>query len=327
MKVLVTGSSGHLGEALCISLRRADVDTTGIDLLESSFTDVVGSVSDRATVARAIRGVDAVIHSATLHKPHVVTHSKQDFIDTNIAGTLVLLEEAARAGIKSFVFTSSTSAFGHALRPDGGDPAVWVTEELPPRPKNIYGITKIAAENLCELFHRRHGVNCVVLRTSRFFPEEDDSAEIRSLYRDANLKANEFLFRRTDLEDVVSAHVLALGRAESLGFDRLIVSATTPFGPNDRLNLRADAPSVVRRYFPEQPEIYARLGWRMLPSIDRVYVNERARRVLDWQPKYDYRHVLERVAVGVDPRSELARAVGSKGYHAEVFEEGPYPVE
>lgn len=326
MKVLVTGSSGHLGEALIRYLRNAGVDAVGLDLKKSKYTDIVGSVCDRAAVAAAIDGAQSLIHAATLHKPHVVTHSQQEFIETNITGTAVLLEEAVRARVRSFVFTSSTSAFGHALRPQDGDPAVWVTEELQPIPKNIYGITKIAAESLCELYHRKHRLNCVVLRTSRFFPEKDDSEDIRRQYSDENIKANELLFRRVDLHDAVTAHVLAMERAESVGFDRLIVSATTAFRRDDVYELRADAPGVVQKYYPRQPEIYEQLGWRMLPSIERVYDNARARRVLGWEPRFDYQHLLDSVTSGADPRSEIARAVGSKGYHAEVFEEGPYPV-
>ena len=54
----------------------------------------------------------------------------------------------------------------------------------------------------------------------------------------------------------------------------------------------------------------------MFPSIDRVYVNSRARTDLSWNPKYDFRFVLERLKSGEDPRSLLARAVGAKGYHS-----------
>jgi nucleoside-diphosphate-sugar epimerase len=327
VKALVTGSSGHLGEALVMTLRRAGVHTVGVDLSESEYTDVVGSVFDRSAMAAAIEGVHVVLHAATLHKPHIVTHSMQDFVDTNIAGTLVLLEEAVRAGVESFVFTSSTSVFGHALRSRGDSSAVWVTEDLQPIPKNIYGITKIAAENLCELFHGRYGLNCVVLRTARFFPDEDDSAEIRSSYTDANSKANEFLFRRADLEDVVSAHILAAEYAKSAGFERFIVSATTPFQREDLSDLRVNAAAVVQKYFPRQKEIYEAMSWKLFPSIERVYDNSKARRLMGWQPKYDYQRVLDCLVEGADPRSDLARAVGSKGYHSEVFEDGPYPVE
>lgn len=327
MRILVTGSSGHLGEALVRTLRASAADVVGLDIAESEHTDVVGSISDRSSVDVALHGVDAVVHTATLHKPHVVTHTKQEFVDTNVSGTLALLEEAVRVGVASFVLTSSTSVFGHALNPDETEPAVWVTEETQSIPKNIYGVTKMAAEGLCELFSRKRGINCIVLRTSRFFPEEDDSAEMRKRYADANSKANEFLFRRVDLEDVVDAHFRAVESAPSLRFDRFIISATTPFGKEDTQRLRQDAGAVVERYFPEQRAIYEELGWEMFPRIDRVYVNRRAREVLGWRPKYDYAHVLRSLAQGADPRSELARTVGSKGYHAEVFEDGPYPVD
>src|SRR5260221_4782651 len=176
MTVLVTGSAGHLGEALMRTFRRMQKPARGLDLKPSPFTDLVGSIADRAFVGRSMAGVRAVIHAATLHKPHVATHSRQDFVDTNVTGTLNLLEEAAAAGVGAFVFTSTTSAFGSALTPPGGAPAAWVTEDLAPIPRNIYGTTKVAAEDLCELFHRDHGLACLILRTSRVFPEEDDRA-------------------------------------------------------------------------------------------------------------------------------------------------------
>jgi nucleoside-diphosphate-sugar epimerase len=58
-----------------------------------------------------------------------------------------------------------------------------------PVPKNIYGVTKAAAEDLCQLFHRNQKLPCLVLRTSRFFPEEDDNRKVRETYSDANVKA------------------------------------------------------------------------------------------------------------------------------------------
>jgi UDP-glucose 4-epimerase len=270
--------------------------------------------------------VDAVLHTATLHKPHLASHSHQDFVDTNITGTLLLLEEAAEAGIKAFVYTSTTSAFGRALTPPVGAPAAWITEEVVPVPKNIYGVTKLAAENLCELFHHKNGLACIILRTSRFFPEEDDDKAARETYDDANLKVNEFLYRRADIEDVVSAHLLAMQKAPRLGFGRFIVSATTPFTPDDLQALRGNAPAIVKRYVPCYEAEYRRRGWSMAPAIDRVYVNELARARLGWQPRYDFGGIIQRLRASDDFRSPLAIAVGSKGYHRESFAEGPYPV-
>ena len=315
MRVLVTGSSGHLGEALVRVLGGEGIDVVGLDVLESPHTSAVGSIADRAFVRRGMAGMDAVIHAATLHKPHVGSHTRQDFVDTNITGTLNLLEEAVAAGVGGFVFTSTTSAFGRALSPGPGAPAAWIDEDVAPVPRNIYGATKTAAEDLCELAHRDQGLPCLILRTSRFFPEEDDRDEIRNGYPDMNVKVNELLYRRGDIEDMVGAHRLALERAGEIGFGRYIVSATTPFTRDDLAELRADAPAVVRRLFPDYEAIYAERGWSMFPSIDRVYDNTRAREELGWAPRYDFRHALDRLAAGEDPRSELALTVGAKGYH------------
>jgi UDP-glucose 4-epimerase len=326
MKVLVTGSAGHLGEALVRTLGKTNHEVIGIDLLHSDFTSRVGSIIDRDFVRECMEDADAVIHAATLHKPHLFTHSRQSFVDTNITGTLNLLEEAASAGISSFIFTSTTSTFGNAMRPLAGTPAAWVTEDVRPVPRNIYGVTKAAAEDICELFHRNQGLACLILRTSRFFPEEDDHKETREAYDDGNVKANEFLYRRVDLADVVSAHLLALEKAPEIGFGRYIVSATTPFTRDDLIDLRANAPLVLKRKFPYYEEEYARRGWQMFPSIDRVYVNQRARDDLGWRPRYDFEYVLEKLRSDEDPRSPLSLAVGSKGYHAEKFTDGPYPM-
>jgi UDP-glucose 4-epimerase len=316
MKVLVTGSAGHLGEAVMLTLAEAGRDALGIDIKESPLTHAVGSITDRHFVRECMRGIGAVIHTATLHKPHIATHTRQQFLDTNVAGTLNLLEASVAAGVEVFVFTSTTSAFGAALTPEAGAPAAWITEDVVPVPKNIYGVTKVAAETLCELVHRNDGLPCIVLRTSRFFPEEDDHAETREAYEGANAKANEFLYRRVDIEDVVSAHLLAWERGPAIGFGRYIISATTPFTRRDLSDLRVDAPSVVARRVPAYESVYARLGWRMFPSIDRVYVNARAREELGWSPRHDFGTLLERLRAGEDPRSPLAVRVGSKGYHS-----------
>jgi len=193
-------------------------------------------------------------------------------------------------------------------------------------PKNIYGLTKTAAEDLCELFHRLHQLPCLVLRTSRFFPEVDDDPVIRASYADGNVKANEYLYRRVDLQDVVDAHLLALEKAPTIGFGRFIISATTPFRPEDLAELRVNAAGVVSRRAPGYEEEYARRGWKMFPDIERVYVNEQARRWLGWHPRYNFQQVIEALKAGEDPRSPLARAVGAKGYHGRTFVDGPYPV-
>jgi nucleoside-diphosphate-sugar epimerase len=326
MKALVTGSAGHLGEAMVRTLKAGSTSVLGLDILESPFTHRVGTIVDRDFVRQCMEGVDTVYHTATLHKPHVATHTPQLFIDTNITGTLNLLQEAVAAGVKRFVFTSTTSAFGDALIPPAGEPAEWVTEDTRSIPKNIYGVTKEAAEDLCQLYHRNFRLPCIVLRTSRFFPEDDDNKKMREIYTSDNLKANEYLFRRVDIEDTVTALLAAAQKAESLGFGKYIISATTPFTPEDLALLRTDTPAVVRRLFPGYEEVYAKRGWKMFTGIDRVYDNALARTELGWQPRHDFGYLLTRLSAGETLQSPLARAIGCKGYHEEEFMEGPYPV-
>ena len=324
--ILISGSSGHLGEALVRILKNRDHKIIGIDILPSACTDIVGNLTDRPLIKKIMQGVDVVMHTATLHKPHVVTHSKQDFVDTNITGTLNLLEEAKAAGVESVIFTSTTSTFGDAMKPAPNSPAIWITEEVTPIPKNIYGVTKTAAEDLCQLFSRNHQLPCIILRTSRFFKEEDDNSVFRNNYADLNIKANEFLHRRADIYDIVSAHICAMEKAKEINFGKYIISATTPFTKNDLVGLQINAHDVVKNIFPEYEYLYKNKDWKMFPKIGRVYDNEKARKELGWQPKYDFQYVLNCLKENKVFWSPLALKVGKKGYHEETFEGGPYPV-
>jgi len=303
MTLLVTGSAGHLGEGLMRTLRARGIQARGVDIAHSPWTDRVGSIVDRGFVDRCMDGVTGVLHTATLHKPHVATHPAQAFIDTNVGGTLRLLESACAHGVGAFVFTSTTSVSGDALVPADGAP-----------------------EDLCRLAQRNHGLPVVVLRTSRFFPEPDDDPARRAGIEDANLKANELLYRRVDLQDVVDAHLLALARAPSLGFERLIVSATTPFLREDATALRHAAADVVARRVPGASAAYEAAGWTLPAAIDRVYDNARARALLGWMPRHGFTDALARLREGRSIGSALAHAVGIKGYHGDAWRDGVYPV-
>ena len=321
MTVVITGSSGHLGEALVRVLRGRGVDTLGIDLIASPFTDRVGSIVDPVFVQDSIRAGDVVVHAATLHKPHIVSHDRTQFVATNVQGTLNVLETALAVGAKGTVFISTTSTFGAALSPAPGEPAVWITEDVLPIPKNVYGVTKVAAEDMCELFYRSEGLPCIVLKTSRFFPEGDDDLDRQRSYDDLNLKVNELLYRRVDLADAVDAVLLAIDKLVDIGFSRYIISATTPFSPHDAAGLGRNTTEVLRGYHPEFEALYAAQGWRMLPLLDRVYSNRKARDELGWAPKVDFGEAMRRLADGRFPFDPLMKAVGKKMYHPSAARE------
>lgn len=319
--VLVTGSAGHLGTALMLSLPSLGFKPLGIDILPSETTTQVGSVSDRAFIASIFDSnlIQHVLHAATLHKPHVGSHSKEQFISTNITGTLILLEESSRfsSQIKSFVFFSTTSAFGMALSPKPGSPAAWIDETVVPMPKNIYGVTKVAAEDMCALMQKQSGMPVLVLRTSRFFPEEDDDEDRRAAMEDENLKVLELAYRRCDIEDIVSAAVCAMKKAREIKWGKYIISAPPPFG-NDLRTLDAleGCPAdVISRFCPIVDSIFAQRGWKHLARIDRVYDSTKAVEELDWDPKYTFQAAVDRLARGEPWLSDLTARVGKKGYH------------
>lgn len=299
MRILLTGSSGWLGRYLAPMLREAGHRVTGLDVAPGRDTDVVGSVADRALVERTFgeHGIEAVVHGGALHKPDIVRYPAQAFVDVNVAGTLNLLEAAVAAGNDRFVFTSTTSLMiSAAIREERGAAASWLTEETGPlAPRNIYGVTKLAAEGLCRLAATEQGLATLVLRTGRFFPEDDDTHAVPS---GPNLKANEFLNRRLTVEDAARAHLVALDRAPDLGFGTFILSAPPPFARDDCAELKVDAAAVIARRFPDAAELYARQGWVLPNSIGRVYDPTLAEQLMGFRCETDFAAILSALREG-----------------------------
>ena len=276
MKLLITGSGGRVGRALYVRLAREHV-VEGLDRSPSSTVHHVGELSDAALLARALDGVDAVLHVAALHAPHVGWASEAEFQRVNVEGTAALVEAARRAGVRRIVYTSSTAVYGHAATPPGR--AGWVDESLAPEPETIYHRSKLAAEALLREAALAGGPSLRILRMSRCFPEP---APVMAAFR---------LHRGVDARDVAAAHALALAHAGP-PHATFVVSGATPFLRADAEALWHDAPAVLAARAPALVAAFGARGWPLPARIDRVYDAGAAASELGWRPAHGWDEVL-----------------------------------
>jgi UDP-glucose 4-epimerase len=272
VRVLVTGSSGRIGGAISARLKLRH-QVRGLDLRPGPLTTELADIEDTARLATLLTGIDAVVHTASLHVPDLASRSRDAFRAVNVDATRRLLEAAGAAGVGRFVYTSTTSLYGDAMLPTNGA-AAWVDESLTPQPRDIYDETKLAAEEACREAARA-GLPCTSLRMSRCFPEEP---RLIAIYR---------LYRGVDAEDVAQAHELAL-TAEGGGFEVYNVSAPTPFRREDCRRLFEDAGSVLLERHPWAEAEFASRAWQLPRSIDRVYVVGKAIAGLGYRPQHDF---------------------------------------
>ncbi|MBB2148265.1 NAD-dependent epimerase/dehydratase family protein [Pedobacter gandavensis] len=278
MRVLVTGSSGRLGSVTVEHLKNSGHQVIGIDLIKHPSTDHLIDIQNKEDVGNILQGVDFIVHTAALHGKHYdLNYSREALIEVNIKGTLNLLNAAVKNGIKKFLYLSTTSIYGTAMQDE--KQAVWVDETLTEQPRDIYDITKQCCEQLCKDFFYREGLATTVFRVARFLPESE------------NLTINHRLYRGLDERDGAEAIRLALLHNFDQ-FEIFNISSGTPFRKEDLALLKHSPLEAILKYFPEAEEIYRKNNWIFPKTIDRVYVSEKAKAVLGYQPKYTFDYLL-----------------------------------
>ena len=276
MKLLVTGSSGPKVASLVAEYLAETHAVIGVDVVPAPNTSIIADITQVADWAPHLDGVNAIIHFAALHAPHRETHTTTQFRQTNVEATHHLLEASRAAGVNRFLLASSTSVYGKSMRSTSS--AVWVTEALLPEAEDIYDETKLAAEQLCCDAFAPTFVTAA-LRFSRSFPEP---LPLMALYR---------LYRGVDARDVAQAFSLAL-TAPLKQFAAINISGETPFIESDCEQLFTHAPEVLRSRVPELVDEYLRRQWPLPARIDRVYVIDKAKALLGYQPQLGYRELL-----------------------------------
>ena len=277
MKVLLTGSSGRIGRAIFNALIPQHT-VVGLDRSPFSTTSIIGDVADPELLRNALDGVDVVVHTASLHAPHVGIASEAEFHRVNVEGLQSLCRLAKQAGVQRVVYTSTTALYGQAITPGS---CTWVDEALPPQPTTVYHRTKLEAERILEA-QASDDFSVRVLRMSRCFPEQ---AADMAIFR---------LHRGIDARDVADAHVAALSNGGT-DFQRYIVSARTPFTPDDANALAANLLEVLNTKCPELVAQFRQRQWPLPKAIDRVYCPTLAQTGLGWSSTLGYTEVLRQV--------------------------------
>jgi nucleoside-diphosphate-sugar epimerase len=277
MKIVLTGSSGRIGRAIFGALC-SEHEVIGIDRIAFSTTQVIGDCTDAGILNPVLYGADAVIHAAGPHAPHVGVVADSEFERVNVEGTHRLFELAKAAGVRRFLYTSTTALYGHAIEPGA---CHWISEDSEPRPRTVYHRTKLAAERLLEELGSPD-LPVRVLRMSRCFPEP---APAMAAYR---------LHRGIDARDVATGHKLALDHGGA-AFERFVLSGATPFSPEDCERLAVEAPAVIREKVPALAAAFDARGWQLPAKIDRVYSPARAQAELGWQPRQGWEEVIAQV--------------------------------
>jgi UDP-glucose 4-epimerase len=179
MKVLVTGGAGFIGSHI-VEHFQGMAEVRVLDNLRSGFRRnlngfehefIEGSIADRETVRAAMQGVDFVFHLAAMIS---VPESMQKPVECNAintASTLVVLEEAARAKVQKFVFSSSAAIYGD-------NPITPKIESMLPEPKSPYAITKLDGEYYCKMFSDEGRLVTTCLRYFNVFgPRQDPKSQ------------------------------------------------------------------------------------------------------------------------------------------------------
>lgn len=279
MHVLITGASGNLGRALVPALVEAGHTPRLMDFrpLETLHPFIQGDVRSADDVRRAVAGVDAVVHAAALHGIHLRNWVPHDYWAINVTGTFNVYEAAREAGVEQLVLCSTMGVYGASAQPPADAWGV-VTEGLPCLPAEIYGVSKRLCEELARDYGRRWGMRTVALRLGMFVPERFERYGFR------------LLFGGVDDRDVAQAVLRALAYAPPSGFDAFNIMADVPFTDADAHGLQHDLLGTLERFYRGVSHLVTarELNLSELVWGRTIWRVDKAKRLLDYQPRYNF---------------------------------------
>ncbi|HEV3483848.1 MAG TPA: NAD(P)-dependent oxidoreductase, partial [Vicinamibacterales bacterium] len=242
MRIVVTGAAGTLGSAAIPRLVEDHHDVIGLDVRRGTAdcTWVIADIHDAAATSAAIEHADLIIHAAAFHGIHLAERRRREFYELNVLGSFNVWEAAVEHGVRGVVFSSTMGVYGESREPAGDGDVAFVDEELPLRPTDVYGWTKVVGENLCAFHSRASGIPSIGLRFGMFVPEPFFRYGIRLLYGGVH---------EADVADAVVAAVDRLAAGQR-GFQALNVESPLPFTADDARGLRDDPLTVLDEHWP-----------------------------------------------------------------------------
>lgn len=297
-KILVTGADGFIGSHLSEALVRQGFDVRAFVLynsfnswgwldhtpadIQSSLDVFAGDIRDPNGVRTAMQGCDAVLHLAALIAIPYSYHSPDTYVDTNIKGTLNVLQAAREAGVARVIHTSTSEVYGTAR-------FVPITEEHPLQGQSPYSASKIGADQLAYSFYASFGLPVVIARPfNTYGPRQSARAVIPTIISQLASGARRIklgaLHPTRDFNyvaDTVDAFISALRSDKGLG-------EVVNFGSNFEISI-GDTVSLIADVMKTEVEIETD-AVRLRPEkseVERLWAdNSRARALFDWEPRY-----------------------------------------
>lgn len=265
MRVLITGGAGFIGSHLAEHFKD-QADIVILDNLRSGYLKnlegidhhfIEGSITDRDAVRSAMKNVDYVFHLGAMISVPESMDKPVECVEINTLGTLIVLEEAARAGVKKLCFSSSAAIYGD-------NPEVPKRESMIPEPKSPYAVTKLDGEYYCDLFQREGKLNTACMRYFNVFgPRQDPNSayaaavpifidralgnDSLTIYGDGD-QTRDFVF----VKDIVSANVCLATHPEHSGVYNVAYGGRISIGELANRILSLTQSTAILHHGPER---------------------------------------------------------------------------
>jgi dTDP-glucose 4,6-dehydratase len=327
--VLITGADGFIGSHLTEALVRKGykvraftyynsfnswgwLDHCGANV-KGHFEIFSGDIRDPYGVKRAMQGCDSVLHLAALIAIPFSYHSPDTYVDTNIKGTLNVLQAARELGVKRLIHTSTSEVYGSAR-------FVPITEEHPLQGQSPYSASKIGADQLAYSFYSSFDLPVVIARPfNTYGPRQSARAVIPTIITQIANGVSEIKLGAVSptrdfnyVQDTVSGFIAALTSDNGIG-------DVINFGSNFEISI-GDTAKLIAEVMGAEIEIIADEA-RFRPEnseVERLWAdNAKAKRVLGWQPSYGGREGFRR---GLSETIEwFSQRENLRGYKADIY--------